>query len=123
VGNTFDPALAGLGSWIITYAFTDTNACFNTTALTVAVDACVGIESPLNQKIVLYPNPNDGHFFIDIFEDTHILLFNAIGTLVYSNSYEKGTHALGFPELPAGVYLLKTEGKNNKEVIRVVLMR
>lgn len=42
-GNTFDPAVAGVGTHVITYEYTDTNACVNTTTQSVTVQALPGV--------------------------------------------------------------------------------
>ncbi|MDD3875193.1 MAG: DUF2341 domain-containing protein [Bacteroidales bacterium] len=120
-GNTFSPSNAGLGFWTVYYTYADTNTCVNTDSVIVEVDACVGISDKQTNRFRVYPNPNDGSFYIEILENTQIHLYNSLGSLIYSNSFEKGTHALTFAELPAGVYFLKAEGNNTLDVVRVIV--
>lgn len=60
-GNTFDPSI-GTGPQMATYAYTDTNGCTNYAVVTIAVNACVGIEEQTVNEINVYPNPNNGTF-------------------------------------------------------------
>ena len=39
-GNSFDPATAGSGNWLITYSFTDGNGCSNTANTSILVSDC-----------------------------------------------------------------------------------
>jgi len=122
-GSVFSPAAAGIGTWTITYAYTDIFGCFNADTLWVVVDACVGISERQTNPLKLYPNPNNGRFFIEIQEHTQIFFYNALGSLIYNNTFEEGIHELQFTQLPVGVYFLKAEGKNTSELVRVVVWR
>jgi hypothetical protein len=42
-GASFDPAVAGVGTHVVTYAYTDANGCSNTATTSIVVDACVGL--------------------------------------------------------------------------------
>ncbi|WP_411032405.1 gliding motility-associated C-terminal domain-containing protein [Spongiimicrobium sp. 3-5] len=49
-GNNFDPAVAGTGAHILTYEFTDTNGCTNSTTATITVNAL---------PVVTFTGPSD----------------------------------------------------------------
>ncbi len=45
VGSTFDPSVAGAGSFTVSYEFTDANGCTNTQSITIDVQDC-GCQNP-----------------------------------------------------------------------------
>lgn len=55
----------------------------------------------------LYPNPNDGHFSIevsDISEKTSLAVYNLIGETVYTSDLTKGDNIIALQGLSEGVY-------------------
>ncbi|HRT54456.1 MAG TPA: hypothetical protein P5291_10260, partial [Flavobacteriales bacterium] len=50
-GNSFDPAVAGLGSHTITYSYTDGNGCSNTCTCTITVNALPVVTCPANSSV------------------------------------------------------------------------
>jgi hypothetical protein len=59
VGNVFSPSGASLGNDTITYSFTDTFGCENSTSQIIYVSLCTGIASlgNSNDHLYVYPNP------------------------------------------------------------------
>ncbi len=86
--GSFDPALAGEGSYTITYSYADTGNCTNIASQTIYVIECVtGINSnDVLSGLALYPNPTDGSFTlqIDLLNDekVKIELMNSIGQVI-----------------------------------------
>ena len=52
VGNTFDPAIAGAGTYSITYTYTNGNGCTNSSSQQVTVNVCITTIT-LNMKMYL----------------------------------------------------------------------
>lgn len=66
----FSPTVAGLGNHVITYSFTDANACSSSATQSLTVTDCTGLEElGLASLVSLYPNPNNGQFTL-IIEET-----------------------------------------------------
>ena len=58
-GASFDPAVAGVGTHVVTYAYTDANGCSNTATTSIVVDACVGLGESVINSIRVFPNPTN----------------------------------------------------------------
>lgn len=86
-GNTFSPALAGVGTHTITYTYTDVNGCIGTTDITTIVSPGVSIlNGVFASEPAVYPNPNSGEFTlsfaIDHTHDVAIRILSTTGQLV-----------------------------------------
>lgn len=72
----------------------------------------VGIDPALYQSIDLYPNPNDGHFFLDLSEVTNqevqLEVFDLLGKQVYTAQFRASTQVeVDLSGLAEGVYHLR----------------
>jgi len=108
-------------NFVIYGGFNGTDIIDTTWAYTTDIEIPASILNIDKTANKLYPNPNAGSFYIEIQEKSQVQMFNALGTIIYSNSFENGTHALEFSELPAGVYYLKTNGKKNMRVLKIII--
>jgi len=82
--NTFNPSVAGAGTYTITYTATQ-SGCSNNATSSIQVDACIGIDEVLSNLVVIYPNPTGGTLTIkDIPLDkvTEMELIDAAGRKV-----------------------------------------
>jgi PKD repeat protein len=95
---------------------TDTSACVSITTVGV-------IENGFKNNIILYPNPTDGNFTIDMgtpFERIKIVITDNNGRLIQSNTFD-GEQILKMSiEEPPGVYLLTIVTGDKKAVIRMI---
>jgi len=73
------------------------------------------------QIMSIYPNPNDGQFIIELYEESNITVINSLGATVYRAFYSSGSYSLDLSYLAGGVYLIKSESKDNVNVLRVVI--
>jgi PKD repeat protein len=104
--NVFNPALAGLGIWPISYSYTDSLGCSNADTVYVTVDACVDVENHLQSDIIMYPNPS-GDFirFINLITDElDIKIFNQSGQLIKSCKNQKQIYV---GDLNSGIYFVQ----------------
>jgi hypothetical protein len=121
----FDPAIAGFGSHIITYIYTDINSCSNQVSLMFFVDVCAGVNTP-GTRLVVYPNPASEYLNVMLKDGMYIdriELFNHVGYKVFSKANLNFTGLYSIPVLnyPAGSYILKITGKNETFVKSVIL--
>lgn len=65
----------------------------------------------ISKPVVLYPNPNNGTFFINTnqadIENLDVGLYDIFGKLIYQTKVNTSTFEISIPNLKSGVYLLK----------------
>lgn len=116
-GTNFNPTV-GIGTHVITYLFTDANNCTNVANQDMVVLGCAGIEDNMLSSLNIYPNPNNGNFFIELNEvsqGTTIHIYNAIGQKVYTNIMMSNLEQVSL-DLRSGLYIV--ELINGKDYIR-----
>jgi hypothetical protein len=110
VGNEAD--LTGVIAGDYTLIITDSNGCADT--LNVTIDKTVGTSLVIdNQSLKIYPNPNNGNFFLEVsqFSDNEaiIQILDNKGALIWEER-NTGIHQkteVFVPNLSDGLYLLK----------------
>ncbi len=76
----------------------------------------------LENSFTLYPNPNDGNFYIQVLKTGFykIRIYDGVGKLVYQDAFQGEKYYLQLKEITEGVYTLEVEGLGT---IRWVYMR
>jgi hypothetical protein len=82
----------------------------------------VGIASENLPGIAIYPNPSNGQFTLELNENAKVEIYNALGSLIYNATFEKGKHTLSL-NLANGVYLLKATNDKVSRSLRVVIQK
>lgn len=128
-GNSFDASAVGVGTYTITYSFTDVNGCSDSAAQSVVVDICSGVTSPDGTTLItVVPNPSSGNFtlsFAVVGSDDYVLeIHNAFGQIVYteqlngfSGQYRKD---VTLEEFGAGMYTIRLRSAHSESVIRII---
>ncbi|PKP45649.1 MAG: hypothetical protein CVT94_17330 [Bacteroidetes bacterium HGW-Bacteroidetes-11] len=62
----------------------------------------------LSPAIQIYPNPNNGFFFVEISTPSVCRIFNASGSLVFQSNLNIGTSQLNLSDLNPGLYTVQT---------------
>jgi hypothetical protein len=106
-GSFFSPATAGAGTHSITYSFTNSSGCVSTTAKTVTVSTCTGLDENAPGSFGLFPNPNNGEFSITGDAGARVLLFDQLGRQVRQVEMMNGKAVVS--DLAAGVYFVVYE--------------
>ena len=94
----------------------DTSACYSVTSVGI-------IENSFGNGLLIYPNPTDGSFSIDLgktYNAVSITMTDLNGKLIQSKTYSESQLLNLKLEEPAGVYLLIIETRDKKAVIRLV---
>jgi len=115
-GNTFSPNLAGPGTHVITYTYTDALGCVGVSDVTTTVTLGVSIlNGVFSVEPVLYPNPNNGQFVfafsMDKAHDVKVGLFTLTGQQIsvrempaFSGSYQE---SFDLRDYAKGVYMIE----------------
>ncbi|MDX2360165.1 MAG: T9SS type A sorting domain-containing protein [Crocinitomicaceae bacterium] len=94
----------------------DTSTCYTVTGVGI-------IENDFGSGLLLYPNPTDGDFSIDLGENYQLVtvtMTDLSGKVIQTKTYSN-EHLLNLKiEEPAGVYLLVIESGDKKAVVRLV---
>jgi len=102
---------------VITYnGCTDTSACYTITSVGI-------IENDFDNELVIYPNPTDGNFSIDLrenYQTVKLTITDLSGKRILSNDYHDSKLLNLEIEEPAGVYFLIIESGNKKAVIQLI---
>ncbi|MCD4745888.1 MAG: PKD domain-containing protein, partial [Bacteroidales bacterium] len=116
----FDPAVAGIGTHIITYTYIDQYGCENFAEETIYVDGCVGINDISdNTGIEIFPNPNTGSFTLKInLENNDIVnirIINSLNEIIYEEANiainDNYSNKIDLSEYAKGIYYLKITGR------------
>jgi Secretion system C-terminal sorting domain len=115
-GFNFIPLATAVGTYTLTYSYTNASGCTSSAKITAKVEDCAErIRLLRNNAVLLYPNPNSGRFNIRI----NSPLYNYLGMRVYT---EEGllirvqnfsglvygrVVPIDMTNLPAGVYIVK----------------
>ncbi len=121
-GTSFDPAV-GIGSYDVTYSYTDGNGCSNSAVASIGVDGCASIEELANDEVLIYPNPTDG--VINVKANSvisQVRIFDAAGRLVKNiNGNNQEEIKIEMIDLSSGVY--NVEVVNASSVFRTQLFK
>ena len=94
----------------------DTSICYNVSFVGI-------VENDFGNALILYPNPTDGNFSIDLGENLKTVMITITdlnGKLILSYNYNNSQLLNLKIEEPAGVYLLMIESGNKKAVVRLI---
>ncbi|MFM7054912.1 MAG: PQQ-dependent sugar dehydrogenase [Bacteroidota bacterium] len=127
-GNSFDPNTAGLGTYNVTYTYSDSLGCVDSATVTVVVDACVSVpEINANNGIVIMPNPANANetLLLQISQQgaASVEVFDAIGKMIHQSMHTaNGTIELPLSISQAGIYLVKiTDMEGNQRSARFTI--
>jgi len=98
------------------------NGCSETSTCNTVTGVGI-IENDFGSGLLLYPNPTDGNFSIDLGENSQMVtvtMTDLSGKVIQSKTYSNEQLLNLKIEEPAGVYLLVIESGDKKAVIRLV---
>lgn len=108
-GGNFNPSLAGAGSHVITYAYTDGNGCSDSTTATMYVDLCTGIQgASFNGATTFFPNPSTGKFVVDSkLMGGMLTIYNVQGEMVHQSEISNERSEIDLSKHANGIYFCK----------------
>jgi hypothetical protein len=117
IGATFTPAVNGNYAVELTQnGCVDTSSCVTITNLGI-------LENSFGNTMMVYPNPTNGHFSIDLgntFIKAEIQITDVLGKIIISEKVVSSQTLDLFIQDPVGVYFVTVKADGKKAVIRVV---
>lgn len=111
-GNTFDPSVAGIGTYSIDYSYS-LSGCTNSASASITVDDCLGVNEFDDETVTIYPNPTDDKMNIkgeSLLNYDNLILLDATGRLVEEWSISSTDIELYLGKYAPGIYTLKFYG-------------
>lgn len=124
-GFNFVPGVTAVGSYTLTYSFTNAAGCTSTATTVARVEDCPERIRLLSENgVLLYPNPNSGQFFIKmnstLYNYLGVRVYNMAGQVVNGNVVNEAVASptysglvygrvipINLSNLPSGTYLVK----------------
>ncbi|MEI8136455.1 MAG: T9SS type A sorting domain-containing protein [Bacteroidota bacterium] len=109
-GNTFNPSTAGVGTFTISYSFTNTSNCSSVDAKTVTVSLCTGTsENSKNNIINVYPNPVKNNIKINVNnnQEYKLEIYSPDGKLVYIETSVEPVISIETSNYSSGLYIIR----------------
>jgi hypothetical protein len=125
-GNTFNPTVAGLGSFYVVYTYTATNGCTNKDSLLMKVTSCLGVDDVSDENLFsVYPNPTTSE--INVKTDVQLIgsdfvLYDNAGNVLRRGKIKSANTLIKLSDYSAGVYYFTVVnplyGKHSIKVIK-----
>lgn len=95
------------------FAYPTASGCDSTFIVELFVDICTGLRQVDLQSIIIFPNPNNGEFIIEVYPpDDYILkIFNTTGQIIYETKNARRFDA-NLYNISAGIYNVQINSKN-----------
>jgi hypothetical protein len=115
-GTNFVPAATAVGTYTLTYTYTNNLGCVATATTTAVVFDCPErIRLLSNNAVILFPNPNNGAFSIKVnsvlYNYLNMKVYNTSGNLVNTRNYTGLVYGQVIPvdltHLPSGNYMVR----------------
>jgi hypothetical protein len=122
--NTFDPSVAGYGTFQITYDFTDVNGCSASAYQPITV-GCADLAEEGNVNFEIYPNPTNGVVnFVSINNGINDLkVIDGTGRVVLESTINSEQFNIDLSEHAEGVYTIMLNSLEGLIVKRIILTK
>lgn len=109
VNNDFFNTIVGVGTYPITYKFTNSNGCSNTAIQNLRVIKCIktAVIEIAENGVVLYPNPTSDTFTVETSEDLNgksFIIRDATGRTVSTGNLSGNKAVIAVSQLTPGTY-------------------
>jgi hypothetical protein len=123
-GSSFDPAVSGAGTFVISYYYMDANLCSATATQTVSVSLCTGIIELNSTSVSVYPNPAENSINVlmdaSLVNNASIELYDAIGKLIMTEKVLNTNTAIFINHLSKGIYTVRVVSNGNQTAKRII---
>jgi hypothetical protein len=123
-GTSFNPAVAGAGTFIVNYNYTAANTCSATASQSVNVNLCTGIVELNSESISIYPNPASNMINVKmnttLINNATLELYDATGKLIMQQKVVNEYSALNISGFANGIYTMRIITDNEQTIKRIV---
>lgn len=123
-GSTFTPAIAGAGSHVVTYTYTNSAGCISTEEITIEVDGCLSVDEQAWASLQAFPNPFEGTIYVtgnfgkQLIRD--VQLYSLDGKLQgIRYNLEDGSIKVSVDAVAVGVYFLRVQSELGQTTFRI----
>lgn len=104
-----------------TVTITDANNCSAT--ISFSVNCVTGITTLSNTNgIFIYPNPNNGEFFIETSYPVQVKIYNALGQLILKKDLQGERNSININDYGKGIYnILLIDQQDNINIFRLIV--
>lgn len=88
--------------------------------LTAVFQFVIGVEDIQTSSIIVYPNPSDGIFVLDISEEVDAQLFSSQGNVIWTGNLSSGKQELDLTQQADGLYFLSVKGEKSFKVLKIL---
>jgi hypothetical protein len=116
VNQYFYPSVSGVGTFVLTYTYTDSLGCSGIATDTITVSPCVGIaETDFENNLFVFPNPTNGELTVQFYSpsksEVTLELFNVSGQIIYKKEKENKSgnfkEKISLSTISDGIYYLR----------------
>ena len=74
-----------------------------------------------SKSILVYPNPNNGQFTLELNINAQVQIIDALGRVVYDEKLSSGKQIINIHEEKNGVYFMKIITDTNQHTERIII--
>jgi len=118
-GSTFNPNQSGVGTFNITYSYTDDFGCANTASEQIVVQICQSVNDLQANLFQVWPNPSAGKVILSgVIPGSTVRIYAENGQLVFQNKLNQQRNELDLSHLAVGKYnVVDSNGRQTSLVI------
>jgi PKD repeat protein len=126
-GNIFNPSTLGVGSYSVSYTYTDNNSCSNSVNKILYVVGCTGILN-IDESEVFTVFPNPAKEFIEIHAtkkniEFDVTIISLDGKIIYTQILNELNSKIPIDKLSDGTYFLRITNKESVFYKKVIIRK
>lgn len=119
--TSFNPSIAGAGTHALIYTYENINFCTSPDTVYITVDPCYGImEHNAGLSVLIYPDPNDGHFILESDQKTSVTIVDFSGRMIFSQVLDRGKNNMDISRFSAGIYTIIAKSDQSVRTLRMI---
>jgi hypothetical protein len=122
-GNTFDPSVAGMGTHVITYTFSDSLGCSAMDTMSVVVDLCLTVTNASSSDFVnVFPNPFENTITVQLHQAgvANMVIMNSLGQILMNEQINGTQITINTEQFAAGIYFMEIQSSTGTQTIKIV---